>query len=110
MNVNTILSDVLSGARMSEEEAAFLFGLKGREVWKVAEAADELRERKVGNAVTYVRNMNIHLTNICKNRCGLCGFGSGGAPSGGGRAYCVCRRCIPYRGGGSRHRTAACTH
>ena len=75
MNVNTILSDVLGGARMSEEEAAFLFGLKGRDVWKVAEAADELRERKVGNAVTYVRNMNIHLTNICKNRCGLCGFG-----------------------------------
>ncbi|MBE6516485.1 MAG: 7,8-didemethyl-8-hydroxy-5-deazariboflavin synthase subunit CofH, partial [Methanocorpusculum parvum] len=75
MNVNTILSDVLSGARMTEEEAAFLFSLKGRDVWKVAEAADELRERKVGDAVTYVRNMNIHLTNICKNRCSLCGFG-----------------------------------
>ena len=65
MNVNTILSDVLSGARMTEEDAAFLFSLKGRDVWKVADAADELRERKVGDAVTYVRNMNIHLTNIC---------------------------------------------
>ena len=55
MNVNTILSDVLSGARMSEEEAAFLFGLKGREVWKVADAADELRERKVGEPLRSLR-------------------------------------------------------
>lgn len=74
-NVNTILSDCLGGARMSESEAAFLFGLKGRDVWKVASAADEMREERVRDTVTYVRNMNIHLTNICKNRCGLCGFG-----------------------------------
>ncbi|MDO5846001.1 MAG: 5-amino-6-(D-ribitylamino)uracil--L-tyrosine 4-hydroxyphenyl transferase CofH [Methanocorpusculum sp.] len=75
MNTATIVSDVLGGARMSEAEAAFLFGLKDRSIWRVAEAADEMRERKAGKVVTYVRNMNIHLTNICKNCCGLCAFG-----------------------------------
>lgn len=75
MKAATIISNVLGGARMSEDEAAFLFGLKDRDIWKAAEAADEMRERKVGDVVTYVRNMNIHLTNICKNCCGLCAFG-----------------------------------
>jgi len=75
MNVNTILNDVLGGARLTENEAAFLFNVKNRDIWKIAEAADIIRERKNGNVVTYVRNMNIHMTNICKNCCGLCAFG-----------------------------------
>ena len=75
MNVNIILNDVLGGSRLSEEEAAFLFNVNSRDVWKIAEAADIIRERKKGDVVTYVRNMNIHMTNICKNRCGLCAFG-----------------------------------
>ncbi len=75
MNVDTILSNVLGGARMTTEEAEFLFNTTNRNLWKIVAAADELREKKVGNTVTYVRNMNIHLTNICKNRCGLCAFG-----------------------------------
>lgn len=75
MKVSTVLDDVLGGARLSEDEAEFLFKSNTRDVWKIAEAADIVRENKVGNTVTYVRNMNIHMTNICKNRCGLCAFG-----------------------------------
>lgn len=75
MKVSEILDDVLGGARLSESEAEFLLKSNTRDVWKVAEAADILREKKVGDNVTYVRNMNIHMTNICKNRCGLCAFG-----------------------------------
>ena len=75
MNVTTILDNVLGGARLTWEEAAFLLRVNNRDIWKIAEAADILRERKKGNVVTYVRNMNIHMTNICKNRCGLCAFG-----------------------------------
>ncbi|HQP72138.1 MAG TPA: 5-amino-6-(D-ribitylamino)uracil--L-tyrosine 4-hydroxyphenyl transferase CofH, partial [Methanoculleus sp.] len=33
-----------------------------------------LRERKVGDIVTYVRNQNINVTNLCVNACGFCGF------------------------------------
>ncbi|MCQ2376974.1 MAG: 5-amino-6-(D-ribitylamino)uracil--L-tyrosine 4-hydroxyphenyl transferase CofH [Methanocorpusculum sp.] len=72
---DTILSDVLGGARMTEEEAEYLLSLRGADIWKTAAAADTHREKKCGDAVTYVRNMNIHVTNICKNRCGLCAFG-----------------------------------
>lgn len=75
MNVTEILSNTLGGARMNEDEAAFLLDARGNEIWKIAEAADAVREQKAGRNVTYVRNMNIHLTNICKNRCGLCAFG-----------------------------------
>ncbi len=75
MNVTTILNDVLGGARLTENEAAFLFSVQNRDIWKIAEAADIIRERKNGDVVTYVRNMNIHMTNICKNCCELCAFG-----------------------------------
>ncbi len=70
-----ILDDTLSGSRMSVSDAAALFRLTGRDVWKVAAAADMRREELAGDTVTYVRNMNLHVTNICKNRCGLCAFG-----------------------------------
>lgn len=73
--LHRILDDTKNGTRMSETEAAALFRLTGRDIWKVAEAADERREEVVGDVVTYVRNMNLHMTNICKNRCGLCAFG-----------------------------------
>jgi len=48
--------------------------VKGSDVWRVAAAADEQRARKVGDVVTYVRNQNINVTNICINSCGFCGF------------------------------------
>jgi FO synthase subunit 2 len=73
--LNELLDDVLAGHRLTEDEAVRLFSARDRAVWEIAAAADELRERKVGNVVTYVRNQNIHVTNICKNLCGFCGFG-----------------------------------
>jgi len=30
-----------------------------------------MRERRAGDIVTYVRNQNLHVTNICKNLCGF---------------------------------------
>lgn len=73
--IRTLLDDVLEGHRMTEEEAASLMKIRDRNIFAVAGAADELRERKVGDVVTYVRNQNLHITNICKNLCGFCGFG-----------------------------------
>lgn len=73
--LRTLLSDVLEGHRMTEAEAVSLMKIRDRNIFRVAETADELRERKVGNIVTYVRNHNLHVTNICKNLCGFCGFG-----------------------------------
>ena len=73
--LHDLLDDTIAGHRLTEEEAALLLAARGRDVWAIAAAADELRERKVGDTVTYVRNQNIHVTNICKNLCGFCGFG-----------------------------------
>ena len=59
-----ILDNAVAGSRLSETEAAALFRLTGRDIWKVAAAADERREEVVGDTVTYVRNMNLHMTLI----------------------------------------------
>ncbi|SCL74779.1 FO synthase subunit 2 [Methanoculleus chikugoensis] len=72
--LSEVLDDVLAGHRLTEEEAVRLLSTRGRDVWAIAAAADELRERKVGDTVTYVRNQNINVTNLCVNACGFCGF------------------------------------
>ena len=69
-----LLSDTLAGHRLTEEEAVRLFATRDRDVWAIAAAADELREERIGDVVTYVRNQNINVTNLCVNACGFCGF------------------------------------
>ena len=51
-----------------------LMSVRDRRVWDIASAADKVREKVTGNRVTYVRNQNINVTNICINNCGFCGF------------------------------------
>lgn len=70
----TLLDDVAGGHRITVPEAEALLRVRGREMFAVAEAADRKREAMVGDAVTYVRNQNINVTNLCINRCGFCGF------------------------------------
>ena len=89
--VPTLLSDTLKGHRLTEEDAVALLKTQGREIARITEAADELRERKAGDVVTYVRNQNLHVTNICKNLCGFCGFGRKATDAG---AYCHDREGI----------------
>jgi 5-amino-6-(D-ribitylamino)uracil---L-tyrosine 4-hydroxyphenyl transferase len=83
--VQALVSDVLGGHRLTEAEAGLLLSARGRDVWRITTAADEMRERRAGDTVTYVRNQNLHVTNICKNRCGFCGFGRKAKDEG---AYC----------------------
>jgi 5-amino-6-(D-ribitylamino)uracil---L-tyrosine 4-hydroxyphenyl transferase len=80
-----LLSDVLGGHRLNEKEAVTLLKAQGRDVFRITAAADEMRERRAGGTVTYVRNQNLHVTNICKNLCGFCGFGRKSTDEG---AYC----------------------
>ena len=83
--VQALLSDVLGGYRLTEPDAEFLLSARGRDVWRITAAADEMRERRAGDTVTYVRNQNLHVTNICKNLCGFCGFGRNATDEG---AFC----------------------
>lgn len=72
--LRVLLKDANTGHRLTEEEALLLFRTQGRDVWDVAAAADIGRQEKVGDVVTYVRNQNINVTNLCVNSCGFCGF------------------------------------
>ena len=83
--VQALVSDALGGSRLTRDDAEFLLSARGRDVWRITTAADEMRERRVGNIVSYVRNQNLHVTNICRNRCGFCGFGRKATDEG---AYC----------------------
>jgi FO synthase subunit 2 len=69
-----LLDDVKGGHRLSEKEAVSLFQVHDRKVWEIARVADEVREKRAGPAVTYVRNQNINVTNLCVNTCGFCGY------------------------------------
>ena len=40
----------------------------------IALTADRLRQKQVGNTVTYVINRNINFTNICEQHCSFCAF------------------------------------
>jgi FO synthase subunit 2 len=73
-SVREVLRDLQGGDRITDNEAVLLMKVRGRDVWKIAAAADEARERAVGDRVTYVRNQNINVTNLCVNACGFCGF------------------------------------
>jgi FO synthase subunit 2 len=85
MDHKRLLADVLGGHRLSINEATSLLSIKDRNIFDIVSAADTLREEKVGDVVTYVRNQNIHITNICKNLCGFCSFGRCAGDEG---AYC----------------------
>ncbi|HIM49841.1 MAG: 7,8-didemethyl-8-hydroxy-5-deazariboflavin synthase subunit CofH [Chloroflexi bacterium] len=72
--VGRVLNQALEGKDVSAEEALILFDTTGLEYSAMTMAADELRRRAVGDAVTYVVNRNINFTNVCIKRCGFCAF------------------------------------
>lgn len=82
-SIHTILKQAIEGERISPEDAVTLFQARGRDVLAIASAADRMREARAGGTVTFVRNQNINVTNICVNSCGFCGFSrKPGSPDG----------------------------
>ena len=75
--VREVLDGVLAGQQTGQDELVTLFGARGPEVAAVAEVADELRRRAVGDDVTFVVNRNINYTNVCTYKCTFCGFSKG---------------------------------
>jgi len=75
--VAAILEGVLAGHEVSEDEIVTLFSARGPEVAAVAAVADTLRQRAVGDVVTFVHNRNINYTNVCTFKCRFCGFSKG---------------------------------
>ncbi|WP_458456770.1 5-amino-6-(D-ribitylamino)uracil--L-tyrosine 4-hydroxyphenyl transferase CofH [Methanobrevibacter sp.] len=57
------------------EEANHLMNIKGADLHPLLATADYLRQKIVGDNVTFINNCNINFTNICTVRCGFCAFG-----------------------------------
>jgi FO synthase len=72
-----IFDGVEAGNLPDEQQIVALFRARGREMNAVAEFADELRKRAVGDTVTWVHNRNINYTNVCTFKCKFCGFSKG---------------------------------
>ncbi len=72
-----ILTQSLDGVPPSRDDIETLFGARGRDVEGVAWAADQLRQLRKGDPVTYVVNRNINYTNQCYFKCGFCAFSKG---------------------------------
>jgi 7,8-didemethyl-8-hydroxy-5-deazariboflavin synthase CofH subunit/7,8-didemethyl-8-hydroxy-5-deazariboflavin synthase CofG subunit len=75
--VGEVLAGVALGQELEVPEIVTLFGARGSDVRRVAEVADDLRSRIVGDAVTYVHNRNINYTNVCTFKCRFCAFSKG---------------------------------
>jgi FO synthase len=75
--VREVLDGVTAGEELGHDEIVDLFAARGHEVSAIAEVADELRRRAVGDEVTFVRNRNINYTNVCTFKCRFCGFSKG---------------------------------
>jgi FO synthase subunit 2 len=72
-----ILDRALDERELTVDEGTALFGVHSRELHALCLAADELRQRAVGDVVTYVVNRNVNFTNVCIKRCGFCAFSRG---------------------------------
>lgn len=77
--VGSILERVLEGREVTPSQGERLFDAVGGELSPLFATADYLRQRAVGDLVTYVVNRNINFTNVCVKRCGFCAFSRGHA-------------------------------
>ena len=72
-----VLDGVLAGQVPDIDELVALLEARGNDVRAIAEVADELRTRIVGDEITWVHNRNINYTNVCTFKCKFCGFSKG---------------------------------
>jgi 7,8-didemethyl-8-hydroxy-5-deazariboflavin synthase CofH subunit len=75
--VDSVLDRSREGRELTVADAEMLWGAEGQAFERLLSAADELRRRRAGDAVTYVVNRNINFTNVCVKRCGFCAFSRG---------------------------------
>ncbi len=75
------IAEILVAAQQGEvidtAQITRLFTARGNDVLAIAQVADSLREKAVGDTVTFVRNRNINYTNVCTFKCTFCGFSKG---------------------------------
>ena len=69
-----IAEKVLSGARISDEDAMVLYA--SQDLNGIGHMANVVRERINGNFATYIHNRYINYSNVCLLSCQFCAFGA----------------------------------
>jgi FO synthase len=69
-----LLEKALAGSELSCEEGYILGEVDGPELSALVLTADRIRQRCVGDIITYVVNRNINFTNVCFIGCRFCAF------------------------------------
>lgn len=72
--ISAILNDALAGKEISEQQGVVLFQAQGADIAAIAQCADIIRQRCVGEQGSFVITRNINFTNICYMGCKFCGF------------------------------------
>ncbi|MGD1919214.1 MAG: 7,8-didemethyl-8-hydroxy-5-deazariboflavin synthase subunit CofH, partial [Pleurocapsa sp.] len=73
--ITGILNKAIAGKDVSINEGIELIRQENPEVrLAIANTADLLRQKQIGDVVTYVINRNINFTNICEQHCSFCAF------------------------------------
>ncbi len=76
-DVTSILAAADNGEDLTQAQIERLFNARGDDFSAVCQAADALRARHNGDAVSYVVNRNINYTNVCYFKCQFCAFSKG---------------------------------
>ncbi|MDJ0731466.1 MAG: 7,8-didemethyl-8-hydroxy-5-deazariboflavin synthase subunit CofH [Crocosphaera sp.] len=73
--IKNILEDVENDRELSETDGVRLLSQTDETIIEeIRQIADKLRQKQVGNTVTYIINRNINFTNICEQHCNFCAF------------------------------------
>ena len=75
--VDAILAAADKGEDLTQADVIRLFAARGGELAAVTGAADEIRQRINGDAVSYAVVRNINYTNVCYFKCQFCAFSKG---------------------------------
>lgn len=75
--VMAILDRLEYGEDATEGQVASLFTARSADFTSLLARADAMRERAVGNTVSFAVVRNINYTNICLYKCGFCAFSKG---------------------------------
>jgi FO synthase subunit 2 len=73
--ITTILEKAENDIELSELDGLTLLSQTDETIInQIRQTADKLRQKQVGNIVTYIINRNINFTNICEQHCNFCAF------------------------------------
>ncbi|MCK4848916.1 MAG: 7,8-didemethyl-8-hydroxy-5-deazariboflavin synthase subunit CofH [Candidatus Heimdallarchaeota archaeon] len=69
-----ILKKAMNDDPIERNDLSTLFHARGHDIIQIAQVADVIRERQVGESITYVVNRNINFTNVCTRNCLFCAY------------------------------------